>query len=373
MIRTHVRRSFAGVSALALATTLAACGGAANEGGTGSGAQGGGETSQGAQVSGTIAGAGASSQQAAVEAWKAGFEGNNPDATVNYDPVGSGGGRTQFIAGGVQFAGSDAYLSDEELTELQCNGGEVIEAPVYVSPIAIAYNVEGVDQLQLAPATLAGIFNGEITTWNDPAIAADNPDVELPDTPVTPVHRSDESGTTENFTDYLAQAAPEAWPHGAVESWPLPSGEAAQGTSGVVQAIGAGQGTIGYADASQVGQLSTVAVKVGDEYVQVSPEAAAAVIDASTQVEGRPQYSYALDIARDTAEAGVYPIVLASYSMSCTQYPDQQTADLTKQWLTYIFSEEGQAASAEAAGSAPISAQTREQAMAGINTISAAN
>lgn len=370
MNRTSVRRSFAGVAALALATTLAACGGAANENpaGGGNGATGGSESS----LTGTIAGAGASSQQAAVEGWKAGFEGNHPGATVNYDPVGSGGGRTQFISGGVQFAGSDAYLKDEELAQLKCNGGEVIEAPVYISPIAVAYNLEGVDQLQLSPEVLAEIFNAKITTWNDPKIAADNPDATLPDTPITPVHRSDESGTTKNFTDYLGKAAPDAWPHGDVETWPIASGEAAKGTSGVVQAIGSGNGTIGYADYSQVGELKTVSVKVGEEYVPVSAEAASKVIDASKPVEGRPQFSYALDLARDTQEAGVYPIVLASYAMACTQYPDQATADLTKEWMTYIFSQEGQQAAAQAAGSAPISEQTREKAMAGIDTIKAA-
>lgn len=369
MKRTHVSRVAASATVL-IAMSLGACA-PANEQGAG----GGGESANGgSQISGQIAGAGASSQAAAVEAWKAGFEGQNPDATVNYDPVGSGGGRTQFLSGGVQFAGSDAYLKDEELAKVQqaCKGGELIEAPVYVSPISVAYKLDGVDNLQLAPATVAGIFNGQIKTWNDPKIAADNPGVSLPATPITPVHRSDESGTTENFTEYLNKTAPKVWTKEADGNWAYPGGEAAKGTTGVVQAIQAGSGTIGYADHSQVGELKSAKIKVGEQFVEPSAQAAAKIIDASDKVEGRGQFSSAVDIKRDTTEAGTYPIVLASYELACTKYQNQAQADAVKAWLTYIFSEQGQKAAADAAGSAPISATTRENAMKGINTISAA-
>ena len=153
-----------------------------------------------ATLSGEVAGAGSTAQEAAQEAWTAEFENANSGATISYDAVGSGGGREQFIAGGVGFAGSDAALSEEE-GELKkaaerCEPGKLVEVPAYVSPIAIIYNLEGVEALQLDPETLAKIFNQEITTWNDPAIAKDNPGVELPDTRITPVNRSDESGTT---------------------------------------------------------------------------------------------------------------------------------------------------------------------------------
>jgi phosphate transport system substrate-binding protein len=202
-------------TALAGTLALSACG-AANEQNASSGGSGGGETTGGAtELSGTLVGAGASSQQAAMQGWTAGYSGVQPGVTVNYDPVGSGGGREQFTSGGVDFAGSDAYLDDEELAQAEerCGGGEVFELPDYISPIAVVYNLDGVDELNLSPQVIAGIFDREITTWNDPAIAADNPGVTLPDLPITPVNRSDESGTTENFTEYLAAAAGEAWPH----------------------------------------------------------------------------------------------------------------------------------------------------------------
>ncbi len=213
-------RSARTITALALTGALAfgaaACGSDDNSSSTSSGGGTGASTSggsSGGNLSGSIAGAGSSAQAAAQEAWTAGFQKNNPDATISYDPVGSGGGREQFVAGGTDFGGSDAALADEELTGAQkrCGGPDnLVEIPVYVSPIAVVYNLPGVDNLQLSADTLAKIFAQKIKNWNDPAIKADNPDADLPDTAITPVNRSDESGTTENFVDYLSQTAPDS-------------------------------------------------------------------------------------------------------------------------------------------------------------------
>ncbi|MDT0343263.1 phosphate ABC transporter substrate-binding protein PstS [Streptomyces litchfieldiae] len=361
--------AIAAVSALALVTACSSD----NEEGNGGGDTGGNGGEGSAELSGTISGAGASSQEAAQAAWQAGFNALQPGVTVNYDPVGSGGGREQFVQGGTDFGGTDAYLDDEEgeLSAATERCGEVVEIPVYVSPVAVIFNLEGVDSLNMSPATIAGIFNQEITTWNDEAIAADNPDVELPDTPITPVNRSDPSGTTENFVEYLSATAPDAWPHEVSDEWPVSGGEAANGTSGVVQAVSGGDGTIGYADASQAGDLGTVAVGVGEEFVSYSPEAAAAVLEVSERVEGRGQYDFAYDLARDTTEAGTYPIVLVSYAMACATYDDEAKAELVRGYLTYMISEEGQAAAAESAGSAPLSETLRTEFQAAVDAISA--
>ncbi|MBX6389662.1 MAG: phosphate ABC transporter substrate-binding protein PstS [Frankia sp.] len=351
---------------------LAACGDD-EENGADTPSPGGSSAPAAAEVSGTINGAGASSQASAMEAWIAGFTEANPDATVNYDPAGSGAGREQFTSGAVQFAGSDAYLKDDEVTAAQetC-GGDFIEFPAYISPIAVAYNLPGVDSLKLSPSVIARIFDAKITKWNDPAIAALNEGVTLPDLDITAVHRSDESGTTSNFTDYLAKAASADWPYEAGGEWPTQTGEGAAQTQGVAAALRAGEGTIGYLDASQAGELGIAAVQVGDEFVEYSPEAAAAVVDAATVVSGRPQYSYAIDLPRDTTASGVYPIVLVSYLLACTQYDSADQADTVKAFLSYVISEDGQAAAAENAGSAPISDAQREQAQAAIDAISAA-
>jgi phosphate transport system substrate-binding protein len=333
--------------------------------------QNGGASAEGSDLRGTLRGAGASSQAAAMEGWVAGFQGQNPGVTINYDPVGSGGGREQFLAGGTAFAGSDAALEDEELAEAEtrCGEGGLIEVPLYISPIAVAFNLPGIETLNLAPATIAGIFTQEITSWNAPEIAADNPDAELPNLAITPVNRSDDSGTTENFTDYLAAAAPEVWTFEPDGVFPVAGGEAGQGTSGVIQATNAAEGAITYADASQVGGLGTVAVGVGDEFVEYSPEAAASVVENSPRVEGRPEGSLALEIARDTTESGNYPIVLVSYALACKTYDDANDAAVVGAFLEYVASEQGQQAAAEAAGAAPISDNLRTDALEQIEQI----
>lgn len=356
------RAALLSATALTLALGLNACG-ASNETDTGTGSS---------DLSGKLNGAGASSQEAAMTGWRNGFQTANPDVTINYDPIGSGGGRETFIAGGkTSFAGSDAYLEGDELEAAQkrCGDGQVVEIPTYISPIAVIFNLKGVDTLNLSPETIGGIFNGDITAWDDDAIATDNPDADLPDTTITAVHRSDDSGTTENFTSYLEVASGGAWEHGTVETWPFQGGEGGDGTSGVVQAVKAGEGYIGYADASQAGDLGVANVGVGEEFVEYSPEAAAAVVDASTPVEGRDDTDLAIDVARDTTESGVYPIVLVSYEIGCTTYEDTAEAELVKAFFSYIVSEDGQNAAAEAAGSAPISGDLRSNAESAIEAI----
>jgi phosphate transport system substrate-binding protein len=370
-------RSRAAVLSTALAGTLVltACGASneteASSGGSGSG--GGSSDESAAQLSGDLVGAGASSQQAAMEAWQAGFEGEYPDVQFSYDPVGSGGGREQFISGATDFAGSDAPLDEEELPTAQerCGGGEVFQLPNYISPIAVIFNLEGVDTLNLSPGTIARIFAGQITTWNDPAIAGENPDAQLPDTTITPVHRGDDSGTTDNFTDYLFQTAGDVWTSEPDGVWPLPGGEAANGTSGVVEVVTNTVGAVTYADASRAGDLGVVSVGVGEEFVEPSAEAAAAVVENSPPVEGRGEYDFAIEVNRQTEGTGEYPIVLVSYHIGCVQYDDQAAADNVKAFMQYVISEDGQQAAAENAGNAPISESLREQAQTAVDAISA--
>lgn len=356
----------AAVAALA-ALTLTSC--AANEG-----AATGDSPDTASELTGTLVGGGASSQQSAQEAWVAAFQGMHPDVTVEYDPAGSGAGRDTFMAGGSAFAGSDRAFNDEELAEdsfAACVPGTgLVELPAYISPIAVIFNLDGVDSLDLDAATVAGIFAGTITNWNDEAIASQNPDAELPDLPITAVHRADDSGTTENFTDYLNVVAPDVWTWEADGVWPAEATtESAPQTSGVVDSVTTGTGTIGYADASRAGDLGTVSIKVGDEYVPYSAEAAAAIVDASPAAEGRGEGDLAIELDRASTEAGVYPIVLISYLIGCTEYEDAASAELVKEYFSYIVSEEGQQVAADAAGSAPISSAIAEKSTAAIELI----
>jgi phosphate transport system substrate-binding protein len=329
-----------------------------------------------AGLSGTLVGAGASSIGAAMEGWIAEFQTANPDVTVNYDPSGSGAGRETFAGGGSAFAGSDRAFRTTELEEITFEAcapdSGIVQLPVYISPIAVIFNVDGIESLNMDADTIAGIFAGEITNWNDEAIASQNEGVDLPDLRITPVNRSDSSGTTENFVDYLAQAAPDVWTFEVSGDWPteLAAGEAAQGTSGVVDAVTNGTGTIGYADASRAGGLGQVSVLVGDTYVPFSPEAAAAVVDDSELQEGRADFDLTFDLNRNTADSGAYPIVLVAYLITCETFADSAQAELTQAFLRYVASDAGQANAAENAGSAPISATLSGQVNAAIDVIS---
>lgn len=374
MKRTSARRvAVPGVAALALTLVLSACG-AGNEAAAPESGSGGDEGTT--ELSGTLAGAGSSAQERAQEAWTTNFQGANPGVTVTYDPVGSGDGRTQFIQAGVNYAGSDAYLDDDEgelsAAAERCGGEAAIEIPAYVAPIAVVYNVEGVDELNLDAETVANIFSGEISTWDDPAIAEQNPDADLPSENITAVHRSDDSGTTENFTDWMNQAAPDAWTEDPDGVWPLQGGEAANGTSGVIAAVTNGANSIGYADLSQAGDLGIANIKVGEEYLTPTPEAAAAILEESERVEGREDVDMAIEVNRNP-DGEAYPVVLVSYLLACQTYDDQAQADLVKGFLTYAISSDGQQAAAENAGSAPIPSSIEEEAAGIVENISAAS
>lgn len=384
-MKQSIRRGTYVLAAASLALVLASCGSSVAGGGeTASGAAtdstegadtGSGSADTPGDLSGNLAGAGASSQAKAQEGWIAGFTEANQGVTVSYDPVGSGGGRKQFISGGVLFAGTDSPFKEEELTEAtpRCLGGDVVELPVYISPTAVVYNVPdtGVDHLQLSPENLAKIFRGEIKSWDDAAIAAENPDATLPATAITVVNRSDDSGTTENFTEYLSETAPGVWTDEPSDAWPLPSQQSGDGTSGMITTVASAVGAIGYADASQAGELGTVAVKVGEEYVPFSAAAAAKAVDSSPLTDDATDLRITFHLDRTTTEAGAYPLVLISYLTACDTYDNASDAANVAAYFGYIASEAGQERSAQAAGTAPISADLRTKVEAAIATISA--
>lgn len=353
------------VIAIAAALALSSC--AANEMAAPAGDKAAADT-----LSGTINAAGASSQGSAQEAWTAAFQTANPDVTVNYDPTGSGAGRETFAAGGSDFAGSDSYLKDEELAGefASCApDSKAVDLPVYISPIAVVFNVDGVKELNLDAQTIAKIFKGDITTWNDPAIAALNKGAKLPSTSITAVHRSDDSGTTKNFSDYLNQTAPDVWTEKPADPFPYQSGEGAQGTSGVISAVTNGVGTIGYADASQAGDLGVAKIKVGDTFVKYTAKAAAAVVDGSPLVEGRDADDLAIAIDRKTTDATHYPLVLVSYAIVCTEYADPAKAELVKAYVGYMASTDGQAEAAKSAGAAPLSTELQDKVAAVLKAV----
>ncbi|MFT8356413.1 MAG: phosphate ABC transporter substrate-binding protein PstS [Bifidobacterium aquikefiri] len=366
-------RSVAAISGFAMLAALAACGD--NTSATSSSSA---STSATASISGEFAGAGASSQQSAVEAWIAGFADKQPDAKISYDPSGSGAGVSTFLTGSTVWAGSDAAMTSDQVSQSKsvCATGTAFDVPVYISPIAIVYNLKSAGlngtskHLNLDGETIAKIFDGKITKWNDSAIAKMNPDAKLPDLAITVVHRSDKSGTTKNFVSYIKDTADAAWPYEVGENWPNNVGQGAKGTSGVITTVNQAEGTIGYADASQAGSLGTAAVKVGDDYVPYSADAAAKVVDASPKDDTATQKNrVVIKIDHNTTESGAYPVVLVSYDIACPAYKTAKNGEFAKQWLTYVVSEEGQKTAADSAGSAPMSASLRADVMKSINAI----
>ncbi|NEG55001.1 phosphate ABC transporter substrate-binding protein PstS [Bifidobacterium platyrrhinorum] len=351
-------RSIAALSGIVMLAGLAACGdNTASTSSNGSSSS----ATKSEPVSGDFQGAGASSQQAAVEAWIAGFQGNNPDAKIAYNPSGSGAGVSTFLTGATAWAGSDKALSDDEVSQSKavCASGAAFDVPVYISPIAVVFNLKGVSDagkhINMDASTIAKIFDGKITTWNDDAIQSQNKDLKLPATPITVVHRSDKSGTTQNFVSYFKDAAPNDWSYDLSENWPNSVGQGAKGTSGVISTVQQADGTIGYADFSQVGKLGTVAVKVGDSYNEISAEGGSKVIeDSKLDDTATGENRVVVKINHETEAKGAYPIVLVSYMIACPAYKDAKNAEFAKSWLTYVTSDDGQKAAQDAASSAPL-------------------
>ena len=367
-------RSIAALSGIVMLASVAACGD--NTAATTDNSSSSDSTSKSTPISGNFSGAGASSQQAAVEAWIAGFQGTNPEAKIAYNPSGSGAGVQTFLTGATAWAGSDKALADDEVEQSKsvCTEGTAFDVPVYISPIAVVFNLKGVSDagkhINMDAATIAKIFDGKIAKWNDPAIADQNKDLKLPDTAITVVHRSDKSGTTQNFVSYFKDVTPDNWTYDLSENWPNEVGQGAKGTSGVISTVKQADGTIGYADFSQVGDLGTVAVKVGDKYNEISAEAGSKVIGDSKQDDTvKGDNRIVIKINHATEAEGAYPIVLVSYDIVCPAYKDTKQAEFAKAWLTYVTSDEGQKAAQDAAGTAPLPSSLKSEITKSIEAI----
>lgn len=308
-------------------------------------------------LSGTITAGGSSAQANAQAAWTSAYNAQAKGVTINYDKSqGSGGGVTNFLSGAYDFAGSDAPLNADQTTQSKalCTDGGV-NIPVYLDGVAIIFNIPGVTELKLSGETIAKIFALQITDWSDPAITKDN-GTALPAGAITTVARSDGSGTTQNFTNYLAATQSSVWTSPAGKDWPIEGNVSKQkGGSGVVEAVKAGSGTIGYADHSAIGDLNAASVIQDGTAVAYSPEAVtatfeAAAVDASNGVTG--DLSKKFDYSKLTAET--YPIPLVSYAVTCTSFKDAKQAELVKSYLGFVTSSLGQQVAAKNAGSAPL-------------------
>ena len=345
-----LRTSALSAVALTGALALSACGSDNNTGNAGAGAGAGagatsGSTSAaaGACFTGTLKGEGSSAQKNAIESAIKSFQGSCADATVNYNASGSGAGVKQFLAGQVDFAGSDSALStDEAKTAEQKCGSPAWNIPMVTGPVGVAYNLPGVDKLVLNADVTASIFTGKIKKWNDPAIAALNAGATLPDKDITVFFRSDESGTTDNFQKYLKAAATGPWGLEAGKKWLGPVGEGKPQNAGVGSATKGQEGSISYLEWSYIQQnkLGLAQIDTGSGPITLTAETVGTSVSSAKQVGTGNDLSLKLDYA--TKAAGAYPIILVTYEIVCSKYSDAKKAESVKAFLKGFASDSTQ-------------------------------
>jgi len=337
-----------------LAVGLAACGSSSTSSTTGAGQQ----------VSGTLNGSGATFPKAFYEESIQGFRDAAPDVKVTYAGGGSGQGQQELADQVTTWAGSDGIVKQEDLGKFK--GGTFLYFPTVAAPITVSYNLASVQGLKLSPKTVADIFQGKITTWNDAAITADNSGVSLPDTAIKVVRRSDGSGTTENFTKYLSAAASN-WTLGTGKEvqWPASTvGE--KGNDGVAAGVKRDQGAIGYVDFSdaKAAGLEMAAIQNADgKFVEPSLDGASAAL-AGAKVN--PDLTYN---PLNAAGADSYPITAPTWVLVYQNQKDAQTASALRAWLTYLLTDaQNMAADIDFA---KLPANLQQQALAQVDKVQA--
>ena len=317
----------------------------------------------GATDKATLSGAGSTFVATIAQEWIKQYKAVAPGVTVNYQGVGSGAGVQQLTAKTVDFAGSDGALKEAE--QAATGGpGNVVQIPWIAGGVAVAYNLASVKNLKLSPATVSGIFAGKIDKWDDNAIKADNPGTTLPSTGIQVVHRSDGSGTTQVFTDYLRTVSPDVWTFGpSSKDWPAGTpGNGAKGSDGVVAAVKQSEGSIGYAEVSYPKQtgLTTALIKnkAGQFVAPTAKSVSAALAGATTN----PDLTLKLNFAPDAPDA--YPISTTTYLMYYKSSGDAPKDAAIKHFATWVLTD-GQKL-AEGLDYAPMPQPILSQALAAV-------
>jgi phosphate transport system substrate-binding protein len=336
-----VGKAFVVTASATAVAALTACG---SDNNTGTSAGGGGEAAGTIACGGkkSLKASGATAQANAMTRFVTSYEAACPGFTLNYTSSGSGAGVSEFVGGQTDMGGSDSPLNPDkgevEKAKARCGGADAWNLPMVFGPVAITYNAPGVDSLVLDGATAAKIFNGTVTTWDAPEIATLNPGKTLPAQPIVVIFRSDESGTTDNFQKYLDAASDGAWGKGAGKTFNGGVGEGAKGNEGTSAAITTTPGSITYNEWSfakaQGLAVADIITSAGPDPVRLTVESAAKSI-GDVKVKGQGN-----DLVLDTSsfykptEVGTYPIMLATYSLVCSKYPEGDVAPAVKAFLT---------------------------------------
>lgn len=294
-----------------------------------------------------------------------------PGKGVSYNPTGSGAGREQFIAGHVDFAGADSPLVADQIgpAAKRCDGNPAWDLPLVFGPVALVYNLPGVQKLVLSGDALAKVLSGRITVWNDPILAALNPGVALPATKIVPIYRADSSGTTDNVQKYLTAAAPQSWARGVGTEFQGGVGEGATKSAGVIQAVRATPGAIGYVEkgfADQAG-LPYALIDTGNGVVPLTDDTANKAIQAAAFVADGNDLVLDLNPMYAAQQAGSYPLVLATYEIVCSKGYDADTTAAIKSFLG-VAATNGQAG-LTSAGYVPLPDNVKERLVTAINAM----
>jgi len=348
-------------------SVLAACGTDSGGGSASSSASG---IAGQACVAGSIKASGSTAQKNAIAAWVNAYQtACGAGSTIDYQATGSGAGIQDFINKQTAFAGSDSPLKDADHAKANamCAAGPALDIPMVGGAVVLAYNLAGVDKLVLPTKVIAGIYANTITMWNDPAIIAANPGVTLPAATIAAFHRSDSSGTTDNFTKYLKTAAASNWTYDSGKEWAAPGGQGAKGSDGMANAVAATANSIAYMELSfaQNAKLAVASVDNGGGAIVPSPETAAATISSATVTGTGNDLSLSIDYTTTTG----YPIVLVTYEITCEKGGDPANVPLTKAFLTYTSSDEGQG-KLTAIGYVPITGDLLTKVRTSVSSIS---
>jgi phosphate transport system substrate-binding protein len=314
---------------------------------------------------------GSTAQQNAVALFNKEWAQLCPGKNLAYNPTGSGAGREQFIAGHVDFAGSDSPLGKNQIDAAakRCGGNPAWHLPLVFGPVAIAYHLDGVKTLVVTGDVLAKIFSGGISNWNDPAIGALNHGVTLPDAKITPIYRSDSSGTTDNFQKYLTAAAPGSWTKGAGTEFQGGVGEGAQKSAGIIQAVQATPGAIGYVEKgfADQGGVPYAEIDNGSGASALNDASAGKAINVAKFAGTGNDLQLDLKSLYSTKEPGAYPLVLATYEIVCSKGYDSATSAAVKSFLT-VSASNGQSG-LSGAGYIALPDQFKQRLLASINAI----
>lgn len=367
--------------AVVAALALAGCGSSSNSdssnsaGGNSSSGSGSGSNGSAAAsdcFSGNLKAEGSTAQQNAITQAISTYQAKCSGAKVSYNGTGSGAGVTQFLNKQVDFAGSDSALSKDKGEPAKAKaacGSDALDLPMVTGPIAVTFNVNGLDKLNLTPELIAKIFSGKITKWNDPAIAAANKGVSLPSTAISVFFRSDSSGTTDNFTKYMNTTDKTDWPDAHSKSWTGKVGQGKAKSAGVATAVKSTNGGIGYVEWSYViqNQLKMATIDSGQGPVELTADSVAKGVE-SASVAGTGQ-DLSLKLNYTPKEAGAYPLLLVTYEIVCSKYANATTGKNVKAFLSFMAGDEFQQ-SLTKVGSAPLPKSIQSKVAAAVNSIS---